>query len=111
MLSFFLFKFLSPVIRKEAVEEAKIQENDGELHNSLDFIEKYFLQENSYIAGDDITLSDLLCICEIMQPVAIRYDVTKGRPKLAAWMERVKSRLGVVFDEAHEVILELGKQM
>ena len=91
------------------MDKAKIQENAGLLDKTLDFMDQHFLQEQSYVAGDDITLADLLCICEIMQPASIGYDITKGRPKLAAWMERVKSRLGVVFDDAHKGILELAK--
>ena len=92
------------------MDEAKIQEYAGLLDKTLDFMDQHFLQKQSYVAGDDITLADLLCICEVMEPASLGYDVTKGRPELAAWMERVKSRLGVVFDDAHESTLELAKQ-
>lgn len=32
------------------------------------------------------------------------YDPSQGRPKLAAWMERVKNELNPHYDEVHETL-------
>ena len=44
-------------------------------------------------------MADLIGICEVMQPATLSYDVGKGRPKLTAWIERVKNDLKPHFDE------------
>lgn len=47
-----------------------------------------------------------------MQPVGSGLDVFEGRPKLRAWRERVKKELGEkLFDEAHEVIMNVSSLM
>ena len=98
-----------PILRKEPADDKKVAEASEELSKTLDFIETNFLKNTKYVAGDNITLADLLCIAEIMQPIAGGYDVVKGRPNLAAYIERVKTRLGPVFDEAHKAVFELTK--
>ena len=42
-----------------------------------------------------------------LQPVGAGCQVFKGRPKLAAWRQRVEAAVGeALFQEAHEVILK-----
>ena len=41
---------------------------------------------------------------QMMQNTIHGRDVTEGRPKLKAYVDRVKNRLNPVFDEVHEVV-------
>ena len=66
------------------------------------------LQDRDYLGGDHLTIADLLGICELQQPVSIGYDVSKGRPRLTAWMARVKSEIRPHFDHTHQEIIEFG---
>ena len=75
----------------------------------LDFMENHTMREGTYIAGSDVTLADLVAYCEISQLVAGKCDVTSGRPKLGAWMQRVEERLNPTLEDAHKVIYELCK--
>lgn len=44
----------------------------------------------------------------VLQPVATGLDVFEGRPKLAAWRDRVKKELSEeLFNEAHELIMNM----
>ena len=89
---------------------AKVKEAVEDLEKSLDFIENNFLKMTPYIAGEEISLADLVCIVEVMQPLAGGHDVKAGRPKLSAWIDRVKQNIGPLFDEAHKPIFQLTKK-
>ena len=51
-----------------------------------------------------MTIADILGVCELMQPLAADYDITEGRPTLAAWVNRVKTRLQPHFDDSHAIL-------
>jgi glutathione S-transferase len=82
-----------------------------ELDVTLDKIERIFLAEHPYLCGGDISIGDLLGVCELMQPVSVGHDVFAGRPKLEAWASRVKERLQPHFDEAHVHIMRVKDLM
>ncbi|XP_017290888.1 glutathione S-transferase theta-1b [Kryptolebias marmoratus] len=78
-----------------------------DLNASLKLIEDKFLGDRAFIAGDRMSLADLVAIVEIMQPVGSGLDVFEGRPKLGAWRDRVRAAVGEeLFDEAHRTIME-----
>ena len=90
-------------------DQELVKEKSESLKASLDNIENYFLARGDFLAGsDDITVADLLAICEIMQPISVDFDVTGGRPKLAKWFDKVKARLQPHFDDTHKFILGFG---
>ncbi|KAB0370157.1 hypothetical protein FD755_018119 [Muntiacus reevesi] len=73
----------------------------------LAVLEGKFLQDKAFLTGPHISLADLVAITELMHPVGAGCQVFKGRPKLAAWRQRVEAAVGeVLFQEAHEVILK-----
>ncbi|KAJ8286039.1 hypothetical protein GJAV_G00033870 [Gymnothorax javanicus] len=85
----------------------KLKRAVGELSETLDKLEDMFLKRQPFLCGDDITLADLLAICELMQPLGGGRDILKERPKLIAWRSRVQSALKDSFDVAHEVLYRL----
>jgi len=84
---------------KKPVDEELLKEKVVKVEGALDHMENVFLKDQKYLAGNTLTMADLLGISEVMQPATLSYDVCKGRPKLAAWMERVKNDLKPHFDE------------
>ena len=64
----------------------------------------------SYL-GPDVSIADLLCVCELLQPSIGGEDVTAGRPKLRDYMKRVQSRLNPQFDEAHKILYRARDNM
>jgi glutathione S-transferase len=97
----FRTKVIEPRMTNTPVDTAKLAKFQTDLETTLDKIEHTFLSDQLYLCGEDVSLGDLLGICELMQPVAVGHDVFRSRPKLEAWANRVKERLGPVFDEAH----------
>ncbi|KAF7696824.1 hypothetical protein HF521_005242 [Silurus meridionalis] len=103
----FWLRLMIPKVLGVEVPKEKMDAALEDLNNSLKLIEEKFLDDRPFIAGEQISLADLVAIVEIMQPVGSGLDVFKGRPKLSAWRDRVRAAVGgELFDEAHERILQ-----
>ena len=89
----------------------KLKQFEAGLEKVLDQIENIFLKDKEYICGNDLSIGDLLAICELMQPIAADHKVFKNRPLLEAWSERVKERLQPHFNESHKFLLALGSKL
>ncbi|KAJ3614473.1 hypothetical protein NHX12_018045 [Muraenolepis orangiensis] len=111
----FWLKLLIPKILGSEVPQDKMDNALEDLNGSLKLVEDKFLQDRPFIAGEHISLADLVAIVEIMQPVGSGLDVFESRPRLSAWRERVRVAIGTeLFDEAHRDILasrEMVKNM
>ncbi|XP_026989358.1 glutathione S-transferase theta-1b [Tachysurus fulvidraco] len=108
-------KLMIPKVMGTEVPKEKMDAAIEDLEGSLKLIEEKFLQDRPFIAGEEISLADLVAIVEIMQPVGAGLDVFDGHPKLTAWKDRVRAAIGAeLFDEAHQGILsaqEMAKTM
>ncbi|MBN3296098.1 GSTT1 transferase, partial [Amia calva] len=103
---YFWFKLLIPILTGAEIPKEKIDSAIEDLETSLKMFEEKFLQDRAFIAGEQISLADLVAIVEMMQPVGAGLDVFKGRPNLSAWRDRVIEEIGQeLFDEAHYVIM------
>jgi len=98
---------IEPRMTGEPVNQERLKKFQDELELTLNKIEAVFLQDTPYLCGSDISIGDLLGICELMQPIAVGHDVFNGRPKLEAWASRVKERLQPHYDEAHVPIMKV----
>ncbi|CAL1583325.1 unnamed protein product [Knipowitschia caucasica] len=102
----FWLKLMLPIVFKLDIPEEKMSGALEDLDSSLKTIEDSFLQDRAFIAGDQISMADLVAVVEVIQPLAAGVDVFKDRPKLSAWKERVVQAVGKdLFDEAHEKIM------
>ncbi|XP_028999952.1 glutathione S-transferase theta-1b [Betta splendens] len=103
----FWLRLMLPKALGIEVPQEKMDAALEDLNGSLTLIEEKFIQDKAFIAGDQISLADLVAIVEIMQPVGSGLDVFEGRPKLSAWRDRVQAAIGQeLFDDAHRTILE-----
>ena len=84
-------------------------QNSANLETVLDQMEQYFLKDRKYLAGDQISIADLLGVCELMQPGCVGYDFCKGRPSLTEWFQRVKDQIQPHYDDTHKDIIEFGR--
>nr|XP_040050618.1 glutathione S-transferase theta-1a [Gasterosteus aculeatus aculeatus] len=111
----FLLKALFPVVMGYEVAQEKMEAAVEDLNQSLRLLEEKFLQSRAFLIGEKISLADLVAIVEIMQPVGVGVDVFGGRPRLAAWRDRVKDAIGErLFDEGHEEVMKtsgLGEEI
>ena len=103
----FVLQIIEPRAMNKPVDKKRLNKFRAELDRTLDHIESYFLRDRPYLCGLDLTLADLLCICELQQPVAAGYDIYANRPMLSQWETRVKARLQPHFDDASKMIYKL----
>ncbi|XP_038668345.1 glutathione S-transferase theta-2 [Scyliorhinus canicula] len=103
----FITEVLIPRMTGQPVDKEKLTKALSELNGTLDILESMFLKQQPFLCGDEITLADLLAICELMQPLGADRDILKDRPTLNAWRTRVQSALGKTFDDVHAFLYQL----
>ncbi|XP_076773012.1 glutathione S-transferase theta-1 isoform X1 [Arvicanthis niloticus] len=100
-------KVMFPVFLGEQIPPEMLAATLAELDVNLQVLEDKFLQDKAFLVGPHISLADLVAITELMHPVGGGCPVFEGRPRLAAWYQRVEAAVGKdLFQEAHEVILK-----
>ncbi|KAM5194195.1 glutathione S-transferase theta-1-like isoform 1-T1 [Mantella aurantiaca] len=104
----FWIKGMTPFLLGHEATPETLEPVVTEYNNTLTAIEDKFLQCKPFIAGDEISIADIVAIVEIMQPVASGFEAFENHPKLAAWRKRVVDAIGAeLFKEAHEKILHV----
>ncbi|KAJ8379414.1 hypothetical protein SKAU_G00001920 [Synaphobranchus kaupii] len=103
----FIIEVLMARMTAQAPDPMKLEKALADLSKTLEKLEDMFLKRQAYLCGEDITLADLLAICELMQPLGGDRDILKERPKLVAWKTRVQSALNDSFEEGHKVLYRL----
>lgn len=101
---YFQLMWLLPKLFGKESNPKQIAEMKKRMETCLDQIETIWLQDSKFIAGNSLTVADIFAACEIEQPRIAGYSAAEGRPKLGAWMERVKKELNPYYDEAHVVV-------
>ncbi|XP_041644573.1 glutathione S-transferase theta-2 [Cheilinus undulatus] len=103
----FILEVLIPIQTGSPVDKERLNQALSQLDDTLDKLESMFLRRQPFLCGDDITLADLLAICELMQPLGGDRDVLQKRPQLQRWKNRVQSAIGDSFDQAHTILYAL----
>lgn len=97
----FRTQLIDPRMTNKPINKEKLAEHQVHLDRCLNQIESIFLPNSSFLAGDEISIADLLGICELMQPVTTGHNVFQGRPLLESWAKRVQDKLQPHFGETH----------
>ena len=78
--------------------------------STLRMMEEHFLKDTKFIHSDQISIADLLAVCEFTQFwMTDEKDVMSGRPKITQWLANVQSALSPYFDEVHEMVFDHKK--
>jgi len=97
----FASEILIPMKTGKKVPKEQIDEEIEKMEKGLLNLEKGFLKDNDFLLGKDICFADLLCMNELIQFMVNGHDILASRPKLKAYVERVKTKLGLSFDEVN----------
>ncbi|XP_054448788.1 glutathione S-transferase theta-2B-like [Pteronotus mesoamericanus] len=101
---------LAPYIGIQVPEE-KMKRNRTAVDCALQHLEDKFLRDKAFLISQQVTLADLMALEELMQIVALGQDLFAGRPRLAAWHQRVEAFLGAdLCQEAHSAISNIQEQ-
>lgn len=97
---YFLFLQFINAIRGKSIKQDEVKRYKKELSKSVKHIDKYFLRDNPYIGGGDISVADLQAYCELMQLDIIgNEDEYRRNPNVCAWADRVKVKVEPYFEE------------
>lgn len=109
---YFRSKFLEPMMEGRPANEKQVARFKKDMLKCLDQIEKVWLDhgKKAFIAGDEISIADLLAACELEQPGVAGYDVFKLHPIIGEWRERVRSQTGSHYEDAHKVVRLMTKK-
>ncbi|XP_030273651.1 glutathione S-transferase theta-2 isoform X1 [Sparus aurata] len=66
----FILEVLVPAQTGSPVDEGRLIRALSQLDDTLDKLESMFLRRQPFLCGDDITVADLLAVCEVMQCVS-----------------------------------------
>ncbi|KAL3857494.1 hypothetical protein ACJMK2_012160 [Sinanodonta woodiana] len=100
--SIFREKVIVPRQEKKPINQSRVDQAKAILSVNIGLLETYYLNGRPFLCGKDISVTDILAVCELMQLVAVKEeDIYQSNDVVAAWIERVKSRLQPHFDLAH----------
>jgi glutathione S-transferase len=83
--------------------ESVYKEGRSTYAKSLKYMETVFLSDNKrFVAGDEVSVADLLAASEIMQCALVESDISQY-PRVLAWLQRVRQSVKC-FDEVHSTL-------
>ena len=96
-------------MQTKKIDEKKVAAAEKTMISCLDDFERVWLGEGrkKYVAGDMISVADILAVCELEQPSMAGYDVSKDRKILAQYMQRVKQDLNPHYDEVSDIVFKM----
>lgn len=106
--TYFWKTWLIPNIMGKTVPQAQILEAKKHMETTLDLLTNIWLKDSQFIAGDQITVADLVAATEIEQLGPTNYNAFEGRPKLKKWIELVKSETNPHYEDAHKMIYKVS---
>ncbi|XP_055379262.1 glutathione S-transferase theta-1 [Condylostylus longicornis] len=101
---YFRKKFLEPALLGMEPNEAEIAFSKAHMEKSLDIMENTWLANTDYLCSNSLTVADIFGACEVEQTALANYDPTEGRPKLKAWLNRVRKQCTPYYEEAHKFV-------
>jgi glutathione S-transferase len=94
-----------PRVTKKPVNWEKVNMSKKRVSYVVNHLDKTFLKDKAYLCGDEISIADLLCICELMQLNAVHEEqLYESDANIKAWSERTKNRLSPEFEKAHHIV-------
>ncbi|XP_072023517.1 glutathione S-transferase theta-1-like [Amphiura filiformis] len=103
----FNYEVILPSVTGSKTDQGKLSSAVVEVEKTLTNLEQIFLKDKQYLCGSDISIADLLGVCEVEHVTATGHDITEAHPLIGSWVERVRQRLNPDFDEVHSVMHKL----
>jgi len=104
---YFRHKVLNPVMFGTPVKESSVQHYTEGMEQVMDRLDKHWLAKSPYIAGDKISVADILAITEMYQPSISGFDCFRKHASVSDWHDRVKDELNPDFDDAHAILYRM----
>jgi len=106
--NYFIERWLKPMQTRQ-MDEKKIAGALKGMENCLGEIETVWLAggQKQFLAGDAISIADIMAATELEQPSMAGYDVTEGRTILGEYLARVKAALNPHYDDVSATVFKM----
>ncbi|CAL4073758.1 unnamed protein product [Meganyctiphanes norvegica] len=98
----------APMINKCEPDMTLINSHKEELKKVDADMVRHFIKGRNFIAGEHVTIADLIAACELEQPMCA--NVTYSQP-IMDYLDRVKSHIGPDYDQVHQKVRGFTKSM
>jgi len=105
----FINAIINPFRRQEPPNIKQVHRFSKQLDQSADILQNHFLDKGKFIAGDEISVADLFAVAEVMQPWGAGFDISTTRPRIAAWIDDVKSETQPHYDDSRVYIKQVSE--
>lgn len=108
MASYFVTNWLKPILGNQA-DPKEVEESKDNVQNALNDLEKIWLSQTPYLAGQDVSIADLLCVNEITNAALGGLDMNQSAgPKTLKWFNTMKDLPH--FNDVHQVLYRFSKK-
>lgn len=97
-------QYIMPRLSGKDPSENRINDAEKILKKSLSLIENHFLKDTKFINSSEVSIADLMAVCEFAQFKIVDVDVTSGRPRLKEWFSNCESQLQPHFGKVNKMI-------
>ena len=95
-----------PGFPKQPLDQQKVDKGIEDLNRAVKHIDEYFLKDKPFIAGEEISVADVLAVCELTHLQAVELETLyTSNPKVDAWIKRVTDKLNPDFDEVNKPLV------
>ncbi|GFO10541.1 theta glutathione s-transferase [Plakobranchus ocellatus] len=109
-VNLFLQLVMIPKFTGNPVDQEAVKGCRDKVTEMIADLESYFLRGKKFIAGDKISIADLLGVCELVQLYGCHeHELYEKSPVVKAWVENVKQETNPCFDEAMVKIHHIHK--
>ena len=90
-------------MKRKAQDEKQVTKARDAIAKGIDHIDQYFLKEQPFICGSEISAADLMGVCQLIHMTCINEGgLYENNKTVAAWINRVTDQLAPLFDEIHQ---------
>ena len=87
--------------------EAILKYSQEKLKKSVGIVENYYLKNQKFVAGDEISIADLAFFGEITNYWKMGKNLCEGNQSMTQWIEDCKAVFGTHFDEIYKEQFEM----
>ncbi|XP_021368539.1 glutathione S-transferase theta-3-like [Mizuhopecten yessoensis] len=95
-----------PTMNKAPIQWHLVENERNQVRGTVSHLASYFLKDDKpFLCGSDISIADLLCVCELMQLITCCEEkLYESNPVIKTWVDRVRANIDSVLEEAHQIV-------
>eukprot|EP00794_Sanderia_malayensis_P001498 gene1498-1654_t len=103
-------KAFGPFLLGKPVDNEKAKRGLDKLTKDFTIFDNYFLKQTPFISSDEISIADLMAICEFSQMELLERDFISLTPSIEKWLTMCKDELGETYHDVHAILNKLGNK-